>query len=56
MKRTLLALFILATFGLRPACLADTENRFFMGHGSHGECLYMVDGEMVESTFWEGVK
>ncbi len=33
-------LTLLLTASVRVTCLPDTQDRFFMGRGSNGSCLY----------------
>lgn len=56
--RTLIAWAVIVTiieavliFNAFTRCLPDTEHRFFMGHGTQGQCLYAegnAAGEVYE--------
>jgi hypothetical protein len=43
----LLALSIYVHFC--PPCAKDTADHMFAGRGSHSQCLYLVDGEIVDT-------
>jgi len=51
MRKLILLLALFLTASTRPACLPDNQDRYFMGYGSTGQCIYQ---DMDSDIIYEG--